>query len=423
MKKFLILAAALTIGTPVAAAPTAIINATVHTIAGAVISNGTVIFDNGTVTAVGEGLAPPVGATVIDAQGKPVTPGLISSFSQVGILDIELVKGTNDTEANTDLFSAAFDVAPGINPNSNMLAITRKGGVTHVIAAPDYSKSIFAGQGALLSLGDGAAFGVKPKIAMFMTLSETSKRLGGGSRGAVWTFLKQAFEDARYYERNRKDFDSNKARTTVLPTMDLEALLPVLNGKMPLVVDVHRAADIQAVIKMADEYKLDVILIGVREGWKVADEIARAGIPVILDPTNNLPTRFDSLGATLENAAKLNAADVKVAFAVMGDQLSYNARNLSFYAGLAAANGMPQDAALAAVTKNPAEIWGIANRHGSLEPGKQADVVIWDGDPLEVTSAPTSVFIKGEAQNLVTRQDMLRERYRNVGVPNQLGYR
>ncbi len=405
------------------AAPTAIINATVYPVSGPKIANGTVIFDNGVITGVGAGLAPPSGATVIDAKGQQVTPGLINSFSRVGILEIELEKSTNETEANSPLFSAAFDVAPGVNPYANMIGITRKRGVTQAIAAPDFGKTIFAGQGALLTLGDGAQFNVVPKVAMFMTVGETAKSLGGGSRGAVWTLIRQAFEDARFFERNRSDFDENKARSTSLTRMDLEALLPVLNGKMPLVVDVHRASDIQNVLKMAAEYKLKVIIVGAREGWKVAAEIANANIPVILDPTNNLPSGFEKLGSTLENAAKLHAAGVKVAFAVMGDQLAYNARSLSYYAGLAAANGLPWDASLSAITKSPAEIWGIADKHGSLEAGKLADVVIWDGDPLEVTSAPTQVFIKGTAQNLTTRQDLLRERYKNVGVPNQLGYR
>jgi imidazolonepropionase-like amidohydrolase len=405
------------------AAPTAIINATVYPVSGPKIANGTVIFDKGMITAVGAGLAAPAGASVVDAKGGPVTPGLINSYTRVGILEIELEKTTNETEASTTLFSAAFDVAPGVNPYANMIPITRKRGVTQVITAPDYGKTIFAGQGALLTLGDGGQFSVVPKVAMFMSVADSGKSLGGGSRGAVWTLIRQVFDDARFFERNRSDFDENKARTTSLTRADLDALLPVLNGKMPLVVEVHRAADIQNVIKMAAEYKLRVIMVGVREGWKVAGEIAKANIPVIIDPTNNLPARFEALGSTLENAAKLHAAGVKMAFAVMGDQLAYNARSLSYYAGLAAANGLPWDAALAAITKSPAEIWGIADKHGVLQVGKDADVVIWDGDPLEVTSEPTAVFIKGAAQNMTTRQDLLRERYKNIGVPNQLGYR
>lgn len=419
----LALAVPFAFATAATAAPTAIINATVHTVSGAKIPNGTVIFDNGVITAVGAGLSAPAGATVIDAKGGQVTPGLISSYSYVGILDIELERTTNETESENPLFSAAFDVAPGVNPKANMIAITRKRGVTQAIAAPDYGKTIFAGQGAMLTLGDGPQFAVVPKIGMFMNVSETGKRLAGGSRGAVWTFIRQVFEDVRYFERNRNDFDENKARATALTRLDLEALVPVLIGKMPLVVEAHRAADIQNVIKMAAEYKLKVILVGAREGWKVAGEIAKANIPVIIDPTNNLPARFDMLGSTLENAAKMHAAGVKLAFAVMGDQIAYNARSLSYYAGLAAANGMPWDAALAAITKNPAEIWGMGSKHGTLEAGKIADVVIWDGDPLEVTSEPSHVFIGGAAQNMITRQDLLRERYKNVGVPNQLGYR
>jgi imidazolonepropionase-like amidohydrolase len=403
------------------AAPVAITNATLHTISGAVIPNGTLVFDNGKIISVGAGLSAPAGATVIDAKGQPVTPGLINSFTRLGVLEVEQIKSTDDSDADSPFFSAGFDVAPGINPRSPMLPIARTGGLTRAITAPDYAKSIFAGQGAMLTLGEGAAFNVTPKVAMFMTVSDTGKRLGGGSRGAVWTFLRQAFADARYLERNRADFDDNRARATVLPRMDLEALLPVLNGTMPLVVDAQRAADISAVIAMASEYKLRVILTGAREGWAVASDIARAKIPVILDPTNNLPTRFDTMGSSLENAAKLHAAGVKIAFAVMGDQLFQNVRNLGIYAGIAAANGLPKDAALAAITKNPAEIWG--QPAGVLEVGKAADVVLWDGDPLEATSAPTRAFIAGQEQSLETRQAKLRERYRNLAAPAELGYR
>jgi imidazolonepropionase-like amidohydrolase len=408
---------------PALGAPTAIVNGTVHTMAGEVVSNGTVVFDNGVITAVGAGLAAPAGATVIDAKAANVTPGLINSYSRVGILEIELVKSTDDTEADTALFSAAFDVAPGVNPASAMIPITRVKGVTRAIAAPDFGKTNFAGQGALLTLGEGAAFAVQPKVAMYMTVGETGKRLAGGARGAVWTFVRQAFADARYYERNKSDFDENRARETALTRLDLEALLPVLNGKMPLVVDAHRASDIQAVIAMAAEYKLKVVLIGAREGWKVAGEIAKAGIPVVLDPTNNLPGRFEGLGSTLDNAARLHVAGVKVALAVMGDQVAYNARNLAYYGGLAVQNGLPHEAALAAITKTPAEIWGIAGATGTLERGKDADVVIWDNDPLEAGAAPTHVFIKGQAQSLETRQTKLRDRYRNLGAPSELGYR
>ncbi|MSO97465.1 MAG: hypothetical protein EXR11_04490 [Rhodospirillaceae bacterium] len=405
------------------AAPVAIVNGTVHTVSAGTISNGTVVFDNGVISAVGVGLAAPAGASVIDAKGANVTPGLMNSYTRLGILEIELEKSTNDTEADSPLFSAAFDLAPGINPASALIPITRVKGITRAITAPDLGKTMFAGQGALMSLGEGAAFSIQPKIAMFMNIGERAKRLTGGARGAVWMVLRQAFADARYFERHKSDFDEGNARETVLPRLDLEALLPVLNGKMPLVVDVDRASDIQAVIALAAEYKLKVILLDAAEGWKVAAEIAKAGIPVILDPTDNLPSRFESLGATLENAAKLNAAGVKIAIAVMGEHVAYNGRNAAFYAGIAAANGLPREAALAALTKNPAEMWGIADKYGTLAVGKDADVVIWDMDPLEAGAAPTHVFIKGQAQSLETRQTKLRERYRNLSAPAELGYR
>lgn len=407
------------------AAPTAIVNGTVHTIAGGgVIKNGTVIIDDGRIIAIGAGLAAPAGANVIDAKGAPVTPGFMNSFTRLGLLEIEQYRSTNDTEVDNAPFAAAFDVAPGLNPRSVAIPITRAKGVTRAVSAPDFGSSMFAGQGAVITLGDGDAFTVQAKAAMFVSLGGAAKTRAGGARGAAVTTFREALADARFYDRNRADFDDNRARATIVPRLDLEALIPVMQGRQLLAVDAHRASDIRNVIALAAEYKLNVVLIGAREAWQVADELAKAKIPVVIDPTNNLPNQFESLGSTLENAARLNAAGITVAFMTTGDQLAHNPRDLAQFAGNAVANGMPWDAALAAVTRNPAVIWGISERYGTLETGKDADVVVWDGDPLEVTSTPAHVFVLGKAVDLATRQTKLRDRYRDLTrVEPPLGYR
>lgn len=425
MKSASILAGLMLLAAPAAAAPVAVVNGTVHTMGAAgIVTNGTVVFDQGRIVAVGAGIAAPAGATVIDAKGAPVTPGLMNSFTRLGLVEIEQIRQTDDSDARDAAFSAAFDVTPGLLPDSLNIQVTRVKGVTRAVTAPDFGKTMFAGLGAVLSLGDGETFTVRPRVAMFAALGETGKRLAGGSRGAAVGFLRQALDDARYYARNRADFDDNRARATVLPRADLEALVPVAEGKLPLVIDVRRASDIRTALALAAEQKLRIILVGAQEAWQVAGEIAAAGVPVIIDPSNNLPNRFESMGATLENAARLHAAGVKLLFMAGSDQMVNNARNVRQMAGIAVANGLPHDAALAALTVNPAAVWGLADRYGTLEPGKDADVVVWDGDPLEVTAAPTHVFVMGRAVSLVTRQTRLRDRYRSLApaaAPN--GYR
>jgi imidazolonepropionase-like amidohydrolase len=204
--------------------------------------------------------------------------------------------------------------------------------------------------------------------------------------------------------------------------VDLDALVPVVEGRMPLVVEAYRESDIRQVIAFASAYRLKVILLGGAEAWKAAPALARAGIPVIADPRDNLPTSFETLGATLDNVPRLQKAGVKVAIATMGGALDQRYRSLRQFAGIAVANGLPYEEALASITRIPAEIWGMAATYGTLERGKEADVVIWSGDPLELASLPTAVFIRGQAQDLTSRQTQLRDRYRDVKNAPPTGY-
>lgn len=216
------------------------------------------------------------------------------------------------------------------------------------------------------------------------------------------------------YAANRRAFEQGERRAYALSRLDLEALVPVVRGERPLVVTVHRASDILATLALAREFGLRLILSGVDEGWIAAGRIAAAGVPVLLNPMDNLPSNFERIGATLENAARLRGAGVTVAF-MTGD--AHNARNIRQAAGNAVAYGMPWEEALAAMTSVPARIWGIADRYGTLEPGKDADVVIWSGDPLELATAAEAVFIRGEQIPMENRQTKLRDRYRNLARP------
>ncbi|HEX9107291.1 MAG TPA: amidohydrolase family protein, partial [Longimicrobiales bacterium] len=247
-------------------------------------------------------------------------------------------------------------------------------------------------------------------VAMYVELGSSGARVAGGSRAAAVLMLREALQDARDYAANRRAFESNARRAYALSRLDLEALGPVIRRELPLAVSADRAADILEAIRLAREENVRLILTGAEDGWLVADQIARAGVPVVIDPMRNLPD-FEARGATLENAARLARAGVQLAFATFD---AHNARNVKYYAGNAVSYGMPYDAALRAVTLEPARIFGIADRYGTLEPGKDADVVVWSGDPFELTTLVEHVFIKGREMPANTRQRELLQRYRTL---------
>jgi imidazolonepropionase-like amidohydrolase len=264
---------------------------------------------------------------------------------------------------------------------------------------------------------EGSGFLLRSPVAMFGVLN---RNFGDGSRAATLLRLREILHDAREYAQDRKAYQQGELRELAVSRLDLEALQPVIRGEMPLVMAVNRASDIQAVLRLAQEEKLKLILAGAGEAWVVANEIAAAKVPVLLTPLNNLPGSFDVLAATLENAARLHKAGVTFAFMSVGAHEAYSIRQ---NAGNAVAYGLPWDAALAALTTVPARLWGISDTYGSLEPGKDADVVVWTGDPLEVTTYATEVFIRGHQVPIMSRQLELRDRYKNVGSSTPPAYR
>jgi imidazolonepropionase-like amidohydrolase len=220
--------------------------------------------------------------------------------------------------------------------------------------------------------------------------------------------LREALEDARDFARNRAAWNAARRRPYAPGRLDLEALGPVVRGELPLAINVNRASDLLAAIRLAGEFRLKLILVGAAEGWRVASELAAAKVPVVVKPLTNIPT-FDALGATLENAARLSRAGVTL---VLSSFETNNARNLRQEAGNAISYGLAPDAALRAVTMEPARVWGVADRAGSLEVGKDADVVVWSGDPFELTTRAEHVFIAGRQMPQDTRQKQLFEKYR-----------
>jgi imidazolonepropionase-like amidohydrolase len=391
----------------------AITGGTVHTMGAAgTLEGGTVLIEDGRVKAVGKDVAVPAGARRIDATGKVVTPGLFDSESFLGIVEVDSGSGTVDTTVTDDRISAANDVTDVIDPRSFVIPINRVDGLTRAVVAPRPGKSLLAGRGAVIHLGtESPDFVIRPRVAMFAELGEPAAKLSGGSRAAALLRLREALQDALDYGANRAAYDRGDRRPYALSRLDLEALLPVVRREIPLVIAVNRATDIESALKLAKEFHLDLILSDAAEGWMVAKTIADAKVPVLLNVLKNLPDSFDTLGATLENAARLHAAGVTLAFK-SGD--AHNARNLKQSAGNAVAYGLPWQAALEAMTTVPARIWGIADHYGTLEPGKDADVVVWDGDPLEVTTLADHVLIRGVEVPMTNRQIELRDRYKRV---------
>ena len=401
----------------------AISNATIETLGPAgKIEHGTIVLKDGKIAAVGAGVAVPSGAERIDGQGKIVTPGLFDPLSRFGIVEVPGVKSTRDLSVEGSRFTASFDVTSAINPRSMLIPVNRISGVTTAVVAPATTEkgTIIAGLGAVITLGPTDRDVLRSRVAMFATLGESGAELAGGSRAAALLYLREALEDARDFQKNRAAYEAARRRTYLLDRKDLEALEPVLRGEIPLVVSVDRASDIEAALAMARDFGVKLVVSGGAEGSIVAADLAKARVPVILNPLQDLPQAFESLRSSLENAAILAKAGVLIAFET-GD--SHNARNLVQLAGNAVASGLPYEKGLAAIMSNPARIYGMS-RTGTLEAGMDADVVVWSGDPLEVTSAPDQVFIRGSKIPMTSRQTELRDRYLrslrgNGGLPPQ----
>lgn len=402
---------------------TLIKNGKIYTVGAQGTLNGDVLIQNGKIVQVGPNLSAPPGARVVDAHGKPVTPGLMVSWTQLGIDEIDLVAETNDTHPNQQQDSAAFDVTDALNPNSTLIPVARIRGVTRSLTAPTDCGDVFCGTSAVIHLGLGPDLVVKTQAGVLAVLEPN----GGGeknSRPDIWSKFRETLDDAREYWAQRGGYHRpGGSRDQRSARVDLDALGPVIQGREPLIVHVEREATIRQVLQYAQANKIKLVIVGGGEAWRVAKELAAAHVPVVLDNNVNLPASFSDLGATLKGAARLDAAGVLVAFQPQYDGPSHYARTITQIAGNAVANGMKWDHALAAITRNPAEIWGIANSYGTLEAGKDADVVIWDGDPLDVTSAPSAVFVKGQAMPMVSRQTELRDRYRDLNKKSpSLGY-
>lgn len=393
-------------------------NATVHTADRAGTLPGTdVLIRNGRIAAIGRDL--PAGqAQVIDAGGRPLTPALFGGITDIGVEEVSGESSTVDAALALGANAAdmrvrpEFDVSLAYNPDSVLVPVARIEGIgwTLLSAGSRPGGSLIGGQGGVVRL-DGSLDATGPR-ALFITLGGDGANLSGSSRAAQWMLLDQLHDEARGKIAQESQF-------ALLTPAGRATLSRYFNGQGRVMVRVQRASDILRTLRWAQSNGLSIALVGASEGWKVAPQIAAAKVPVFVDALANLPADFDELGATLDNAARLHAAGVQVAF-YLSDDASHNARKIRQVAGNAVAHGLPWEAALAGLTRIPAEVLGVDGQVGArIAPGQRADLVLWSGDPLDVASVAERVWLDGKPVPMRSRQTELRDRYLSpdTGLP------
>ncbi len=383
-------------------------NAQVHTVTErGVLNNAHVLIKNGKIAAVGSDVQAEKDSRIIDANGKPLTPGFMNAATQLGTSDIDALDDTVDSKSSNPDITASFHISDIINPDAAAIALNRSMGLTRAIVLPALDKNVFGGVGVLINTRGEV---LRDGVAQTAAYAYFNKGDNGGSRAAMLQKFRNLFDDARDYANNKAAFQRGERRSYDASFRDLDAINDVLNGKQTLFVASERAMDIRTLLKLQKEYGFKLVIVGGTEAHLVAKELAAAKVPVVIDVMSNTRSSFDQQAATFENAARLHKAGVTVAF--KDSTTGHNAYWVRQNAGLAVAHGMPYDAAIASLTSIPSQLAGTANSFGKIEKGMDADVVLWDGDPLEVTTFPTHVLIAGETQSLDSRASLLRDRYR-----------
>ncbi len=379
----------------------------------AVIEDGQLLVRDGVIAAIGHDVAAPAGARVVDAQGRMLTPGLVTAASQLGLTEISGNDHSTDHStgqgAGGQNLGPGFDVSLAINPASELLRVARADGLVHAITLPGGSADpVFKGQGALLKLGDEANILQRERLLQYAQVGGTSAAAAGGSRAAQWQLLQISLQSARQAEPV-----SGPLAAKSVEELNRAALQGLLDGKQPLLLDARRESDIRQAVVLQRRFGLRLVILGGSEAWRVAPELAAAKVPVILDAGSYLPMSADEWGVRADAARILREAGVLLAF-YPGFSLYYSLNagtGAREAAGFAVANGLDWEEGLRGLTANPARIFGLEDRAGTLAVGMPADLVIWDGDPLEPASAPVLVLVGGKEASALTRQSLLRDRY------------
>ncbi len=397
---------------PAAAAPAAVLlrNGVIHTQGPkGTLDGGSVLIVGGRVTAVGRDLTAPAGAEVIDLKGRVVTPALFGGVGLLGVSEVSGEPSTNDGALKLGQMRPEFDPALAFNADSMPVGVARVEGVGFALLAPDAAPGRKGGPGSSIIAGLASVVrldGRRPRapVALAVSVGYEAESLAGESRAAAYMLLAQALEEARG-PAAPASFEQR-----LLTPAGRRVLKSFVAEQKPVLFEVDRAADIRTAVEFAEREKLKAVVVGGAEAWRVAPLLAHAQVPVVIDPLDDLPEQFDQIGATLENAARLHAAGVTVAFSLRSVEPN-DIRKLRQAAGNAVAHGLPWDAALAAITSVPARVFRAAGEFGSIEVGRPANLVVWSGDPLEVTSLVEASWLDGHRQSLRTRQTELRDRY------------
>ncbi len=398
--------------------PIALVGGTIHTVAGDVLTGAVVVFNNGKITAIGKNIPYPPGTEVIDVTGKHIYPGLIDGYSNLGLTEIGAVRATNDiTETGRINPNVRAEVA--VNPESEHFPVTRANGITTAITAPE--GGVISGTAAVINLDgwtwedmtvkSGAALMVNwpnmtPNRAWWVTETEEEQKK---NRDRNLKELTQAFKDARAYWTAKKGATS-KGKS--IPTdMRWEAMIPALEGKTPVLVMANNILQIQAAVAWAEDENIRIIIGGGYDAWRAADLLKAKNIPVLAGSILRNPTRrHEDYDLPFTLPAKLYAAGVQ--FAIIGEGGASNERNLPYHAAMASAYGLPKDIALKAITLFPAQVFGVDDRIGSIEVGKDANLIVTDGDPLEIATHVELEFIQGKKIDLTNRHAQLYEKYK-----------
>jgi len=395
----LLLISSLALFTVAAQAQTILIRgATVHTmVEDGTLENTDVLISAGKIQKIGRDLTVMQNdVLVIDAEGKPLTPGFFAGITGIGITEVSAVQESVDSSLSLQEMRPEFTVTPAYNPNSSLIPVTRIEGYSFTLLGAGTKGSIFGGQGQMVTLGGGFI----GSSVLFINVGRDASMLSGESRAGQWMLLHQAMREA--------DNPPASNEASLLTRAGRSTLAAYAKSGMKTIFNVDRASDILEVLRFAKSHGLSPVISGGAEAWLVATELAEAKVAVLLNPLANLPINFDSLGSRLDNAALLEAAGVTIAISGAG---SHNARKQRQMAGNAVSYGLPHEAGIAALTSNPARIFGSADEQGFIRKNQPANVVLWSGDPLEVTSVAEKVIINGKLIPMESRQTKLRDRY------------
>ena len=402
MTRTLIVSVALLMPAVVSAQTIFIDDATAYTMGTPpLVQDADILIRDGRIVELGRGLSAPPDATLIEAFRQPVTPVFFAGITALGLEELSQEDSTTDQSLSWDKMRPEFDVTTAYNPFSTSVPVTRIEGYGWTMLSASRAGSIIGGLGRAVSL-DGGYESFLSEPVLFIGLGAKTSQLSGQSRAAQFMLLNQAMEESRS--------EVMAWSPDALLTAEGRRVMARFIGAGTVVFDVDRASDIRQVLAFAERNQIGAVISGGAEAWMVAAELAEAGVPVILDPLRNLPGNFDQVGARLDNAAILHDAGVTISF-TSEDDAPHDARKLRQAAGNAVANSLPYEAALAALTINPAEIFGLDPAYAILAAGAPANLVIWNGDPLEVTTIAKSVVLNGRNIPLVSRQTKLRDRY------------